>query len=34
VQGKEYCKKWQRSLFYTKNLLASFDGINLAAFMC
>jgi hypothetical protein len=32
LKGKESCKKWQRSLFYVKNLKEAADYINLPPF--
>jgi hypothetical protein len=32
IKGKEYCKKWQRSFFYVKNLKEGADHINLPPF--
>jgi hypothetical protein len=32
LKGKESCKKWQRSIFYVKNLKEGVDCINLSPF--
>jgi hypothetical protein len=32
LKGKEYCKKWQRSFFYVRNLKKGSDYINLPPF--